>query len=130
MRAKLAFQAQRRLLEVLVSNLMPIRVVHLLEVVEVDVDQSENGCIETRLIYLGIQQLFQGEAVVDIGEQVELRAVQQVGVEAACLDGQGGKACCPGQSFSLRGGGHGEQVECRREEAERRAEGSEEETAE
>ena len=58
---------------------------------------------------------------MDVSEQVELRAVQQVGVKAAGFDGQCGETSCPGKGFRLLGGRFGERVEGGIEDAERRS---------
>ena len=65
-----------------------LEVVHLFELVEVDVDQPEDAGLEAGFLNLPIQILVQRESVVNVGEQVELRTVEQVGVQAPGLDGQ------------------------------------------
>jgi hypothetical protein len=53
-------------------------------------------------VNLVVETLVEGEAVVDVGEQVELRAAAQVGVEAAGLDGQGGQSQRPWRGLRTR----------------------------
>jgi sugar lactone lactonase YvrE len=60
-----------------------------------------------RLFNLPIKILVQRESVVDVGEQVKLRTVTQVGVEAAGLNGQADESNCHGDGFGLVGYGLG-----------------------
>ena len=82
---------------------MAIEIVDLLELVEVDVDQPEDAGILACLFNNGVQMLVQREAIVNVGEQIELRTVQQIGVEAAGFDGQRGQPRTDKESFVFRG---------------------------
>ena len=91
-RAQLAFHPRGHFLEVVVPDLVPIEIVNLLELVEIDVNQAEDAGIEARVLDLGIEPLLEGEAVVHAGKQIELRPMEQVVIEPARLDGQGREA--------------------------------------
>ena len=67
---------------------MAVDIVHLLELVQIEIDQPEDAGIFARPGDGRIQLPVQREAVVDIGQQVEFGAMHQVGVELAVLDGQ------------------------------------------
>src|ERR1700691_4574814 len=98
---------------------MTIQVVYLLELIEVDVNQPEDACILARLVNLLIQTLLKGEAVVYAGELVELRATEQIGIQPAGLDGQGGQPRRHGEGLGLDDAGFGERIERGKDGAER-----------
>ena len=60
---------------------MSVAIVDLLELVEINIDESEDGGLLAGLIDLRVQSLVEGEAVMDVGQQVELGAAAEVGVE-------------------------------------------------
>ena len=72
---QLVLHPGRYFLEIQITDLVPVEVVHLLEVVEVDVNQSEDAGPLTNLLNGLIEGFFQRETVVDVGEQVELGAM-------------------------------------------------------
>ena len=55
--AELQFHAPCHLLQIEVSDVMAVEIVHLLEFIKVDVDQPEDVGIPARLINLGVQAL-------------------------------------------------------------------------
>ena len=85
---QLVLHALRRFLQVEIAHLVAEPVIDLLEVVEVDEDESEDAGGLAGAFDHCVQMFFHGEAVGNVGEQVELRAVQQVGVEVRGFDGQ------------------------------------------
>ena len=88
--AKLPLHAPSHLLQVEISDVMTVDVVHLLELIQIDVDQPEDAGIAPSVLDMRVQARLQRKAIVYIGEQVELRAVQQVVVELAGFDGERG----------------------------------------
>src|ERR1019366_9055352 len=119
--AELLLHALCCLLQIEVSDAMAVQIVRLLELIEADVDQAEDGGILARLFNLGVYMLLQGEAVVNVGEQVELRVVQKlVGIKPQGLDGQGGQSSAHGEGLRLDGAGFGKRVERGEERAQRR----------
>src|ERR1017187_1697040 len=70
-RAELVFHAERYFLQISVADLVAIDVIHFLEVVEVDVNQSEGAGLPAGLLNSLIEVLFHGESVVNVSEQIE-----------------------------------------------------------
>jgi len=68
--------------------MVPKGVVDLFEFVEVDIDEAEDSGLLASFVDEGVETLVEREAVVGIGEQVELGSAPQVGVETAGFDGQ------------------------------------------
>jgi hypothetical protein len=83
----LALHAQRHCLQVQISKLVAVSVIDLLELIEIDVDQTEDVGILTCLCDLPIKMLVERESVVSVSEQVELRTVMKFGVEASRFNG-------------------------------------------
>ena len=119
--AKLALHANRHFLQVQVSDLVAVDVVYLLKVIEVDINQSEDACVLSCLVNLLIQIVLQREPVVDVGEQVELGAVDQIGVKPPGFNGQSGQRCCRGEGLRLDGARFGERIERGIDGSERRS---------
>ena len=68
--------AHRGPLEIQVSDSMAVNVIHLFEIIQIDVDQSEDAAVLVRLLDAFVQQLVQREAVVDGGKRIEFGAAQ------------------------------------------------------
>src|SRR6266567_1730458 len=100
-RAKLVGHTERYLLQVDVSDLMAVAIVDLLEPIQVDINQAECAGVGAALRHHFVEVLVQREAVIDIGELVELGAAQQIGVKAAGFNGKGCELGCEGESFGL-----------------------------
>src|ERR1035437_6450617 len=79
-RAELLLHACRSPLQVQIPDAMPIHVVNLLEFIQINVDQTKDAALRTGVQNAGFKSLVEGEAVVDIRKQVELGAMEQVGV--------------------------------------------------
>ena len=78
--AELVFDALRHLLQVEISYFVAIGIIHLLEVIEVNVEQAEGDCIVARLLDQLVDILLQRKAIMGIGQNVEFRAVDEIGV--------------------------------------------------
>jgi hypothetical protein len=78
-------------------------VVYLLEIIEIDVNESENAAGSVGFFEEAVKMLFEREAVLDVGEHIELRPVDEIGVEARSLDGQGRQLRCRGKRLLLLG---------------------------
>src|SRR5208282_6069786 len=61
--AQLVLHAQRHFLQIEVADVVPVAVIHQLELVQVDVDQPEDAGLFTGLLNEGFKLLVQGEAV-------------------------------------------------------------------
>src|SRR5580704_5561092 len=94
-----------------ISDLVSVNIVHLLEVVEVDVDQTEDRCILTRLFDLPFQVILERESIVDVGEQIEFGAADEGGVEAPGFNRQTGQCCRLKESLRLGSSLPGEWIE-------------------
>ena len=68
---------------------MSTDVVDLLEFIQIDVEQPEKAGLNPRLLNQCVQMLVEGEAVVDAGKQVELRAVEKLGEKPSGFDSEG-----------------------------------------
>jgi hypothetical protein len=101
----LARHPQRHFLQVEVADLVAVNVVYLLESIQIDVDQPENAGIFPGMLDARFEQLVEGEPVVQVGEQVEFRAVEQVGIEPPGLNGQRGQACADREGFEFESAG-------------------------
>ena len=112
--------AEGHFLQVPVAHLVAIDVVDLLEVVQVDVDQSKDAGLPASFLNSLVEVLFHGESVVDVGQQVELGAAQEIGVEASRLNGQACQTRCHRQCLSLGGQGLGQRIKCRKDSTMRR----------
>jgi hypothetical protein len=108
----LALHAGRRLLQIQVSDAVSVEVIDLLEAIEVNVDEPEDGGLLAGLVDLRVQGLVEGEAVVDVGEQIELGAAAEIGIEMSGLDGQGGESNSHGEGLGLDVARFGERIEC------------------
>src|SRR5580658_1649053 len=86
--AELALHSLRHILQIQIAHSVAVDIVDLLELVEINVDESEDSRGFARLLDQGIEILFQREAVVDVGELVELRSMAQIGKEPPRFDGQ------------------------------------------
>ena len=77
-RPQLTLHAQGCFLQVHVAHLVAVLVIDLLELIEVDEDEAEDACGATDLRNHGIQMLLEREAVGNVGEQIELRAMHKI----------------------------------------------------
>src|ERR1035438_7739270 len=111
--AQLVLHAQRNFLQVQISDLVAVNIVDLLESVKIHIDQSEDAGLLASLFNQLIQTLVQREAIVYVGQQVKLRASQQIGVEASGLNSQRGEPNRHGQSLRLVGAGEIGRASCR-----------------
>src|SRR5579863_6118541 len=68
------------LLQEHVTDMMAVPIVNQLEFVQIDVDQSEEIAILPRLFDVRVDEPFHGEAVGNVGKQIELRASAQVDI--------------------------------------------------
>src|SRR5208337_1349212 len=91
-RAKLSFHALGYLLQVHISGLVAVLIVDLLEAVQIDEDKAKNASAGAAFMNERFQLFFEREPVGDVGEQVELRAVDQRVVEVRRFDGQFGES--------------------------------------
>ena len=87
MGAKLVLHPKRHFLQVHVSDMMAIAIVDLLELIEVDVDQPNIPAV-LRGLRSVFPDIFPAEAIVNLGEQIKLRAVKKIGVKAPGFNGQ------------------------------------------
>jgi len=70
-----------------IADVVSIHIVHLLEPVQVDVINPKiPACWRASSMHRC--SLVQRKAIVDVGKLIELRAVEQIGVDAPRLDGQ------------------------------------------
>jgi len=88
---QLAAHAQGNLLEVKVSRMVAEHIIDRLELVEVDIDQSEDSSGLARNFDCNSMNFSIAKAVGNIGKQVVLRAAAQIGVEPPGLDGERGQ---------------------------------------
>ena len=77
--------------QVEIANLMAVEVVDLFEVIEIDVDKTEDAGDLAGLLDELVEEGFEREAVGDVGEQVEFGTVNEIRIEAAGFDGEGGE---------------------------------------
>jgi len=119
--AKLPLHSCCHFLKVKVTNLVPVEVVHLLEIVEIDVNQAEDSSIETRLFDARFEQLVEREPIVEIGEQIEFGAVKQIAVESPGFNGESGQSRAEGEGFQFQPRGFRVQGECRVKRSQGRA---------
>src|SRR5690349_9277770 len=71
---ELVLHAVGDFLKIKVSDLVSVNIVHLFKVVKVDVHQSKDGCILTRALDLSFQVALEREPIVNVGEEIKLRA--------------------------------------------------------
>src|SRR5580698_3410974 len=117
--AKLALHAMSNLLQVEVADLVAINVVDQLELIQIDIDKPEDAGIEAGQLDARFEKFIEGKAIVQVGEQVKFRTMQQVGVKPAGFNGQAGEPGSQRQSFRFGGGGLRLGIECGKERAER-----------
>jgi hypothetical protein len=88
-RPKLVLHAASRFLKEDVANAMTVGVIDFFELVEVDVDQSQNLGPRTGTFDGALERSFEGEAIVNVGQQIEFRAMDQDGIESTSFDRDG-----------------------------------------
>lgn len=66
--AELALHAVGNFLKVEVSDLVSVKIIHLFKVVEIDVDQTKDCGILTRLLDLALQISLQRKSIMNVGE--------------------------------------------------------------
>ena len=116
---KLQFHAPRHLLQIEIADVMTVEIVHLLEFIKINVDQSEDARVQARFLNLGVDAFTQRETVVNVSELVELRAAQQVGVHAPGFNSQRSQARSHEERFFLCAAQRGFRLECDKERSQR-----------
>ena len=109
-RPQLMLHAPGGFLQVHVAHLVAELVVDLLEPIEVDEDEAEDTGRAAGFRDHDAQMFLEREAVWNIGEHVELRAMHEIGVEARSLDGQGRQTGSEREGRIFLRGGIGETV--------------------
>src|ERR1700722_18572106 len=100
-RAQLALHSPRNLLQIPVAHLVAVDIVHLLELIEIDIDQSKDAPLAPGLLNMRIQLAIEREAIQNVRQRVQLRSPQQVRVDAPRLDGNRGKRRSSRQGLHL-----------------------------
>ena len=103
--AEQALHAGRNFSKIQVTDLMAVGVVHVLELIEIDIDQTKNARILTCMFNQLAKVVFQRKPIMNLGERVEFGVMDQIGVKPSSFNGQRGECRRPGKGFHPRSPG-------------------------